>query len=382
MRVLNIVHSLREAGGIETFLLQICEVIHARPGLKIEVCYGGDAPGALAEPAQRLGVAVWGCRASVNPLDYMKRLKAELAARGPYDVLHTHGSNFGGPALRVGRQLGIPVRLAHYHNMTAGHRNDWKRRLYEWWLHRMVLGSATAFLNGTRAGLRYWFPELPEGDPRGVIIRYGIPVGDFQAATGRDEVRRELRIPPDAVVVGHVGRFAWQKNHKTLIAAAARIVPQRNDAWFLLVGDGELRAEAERQVDALGLRPRVVFAGIRRDVPRVLKAMDVFAFPSSIEGLGNSQLEAQAAGLPVVARDIPTAREAVAREFHRFLGPPFDADDFAAKILEMIAWKQTDPRPAQIAGEFGARFTIEMSAQATLAAWGYPGAQAPPDPCT
>ena len=109
-----------------------------------------------------------------------------------------------------------------------------------------------------------------------------------------------LGLPADALVVGHVGRFDPQKNPRFLVEIF-EIMPEA--ARLLLVGDGGLRPDVEQQAEALGIRDRILFTGVRTDVDRLLQAMDVFLMPSLFEGLPVSLVEAKAAGLPCLISD-------------------------------------------------------------------------------
>ena len=100
-------------------------------------------------------------------------------------------------------------------------------------------------------------------------------------------------------MIGHVGRFLWAKNHPFVVKVAAALFQREPRARLLLIGDGPLQPEIEALVRTSGIADRVIFAGARADVPRLLKgAMDAFVFPSHFEGLGLAAVEAQAAGLP------------------------------------------------------------------------------------
>ena len=113
----------------------------------------------------------------------------------------------------------------------------------------------------------------------------------------REKYRAELGLT-DKLVIGHVGRFQPAKNHSFLLDIFSLVHERRPDSALLLVGDGDLRAECEEKAAALGLSDSVIFTGNRSDVPELLQAMDVFAFPSVWEGLPVTLIEAQAAGLP------------------------------------------------------------------------------------
>lgn len=117
------------------------------------------------------------------------------------------------------------------------------------------------------------------------------------------EEREELKIPEDAFVVGHIGRFAPPKNHEFIVEIFAEVLKVKHNSFLLLVGDGDLKGKIEALTTELGIRDNVIFAGLRSDVNRILQVMDVFLFPSTYEGLPLSIIEAQAAGLPCLISD-------------------------------------------------------------------------------
>lgn len=122
---------------------------------------------------------------------------------------------------------------------------------------------------------------------------------------GRERVRKEFDID-NRFVIGHVGRFNQQKNHSFLLDVFNEIVKQNPKAVLVLVGKGELEDAVRQKVKKLGLQDYVIFAGIRKDIPQVMSAFDVFAFPSFYEGMPNTVIEAQATGLPCIVSDTIT----------------------------------------------------------------------------
>lgn len=168
------------------------------------------------------------------------------------------------------------------------------------------------------------------------VIRNGV---DFSRFAGlretKEEIRQELNIPQKAYVLGHVGRFTLQKNHEFLIAVFREACVKNPDSFLLMVGNGELQAQVERKLEQYGLRDRVLILSHRTDIPRLMKAMDVFVFPSSWEGFGIVLVEAQISGLRCLISD------AVPEETHlsRFVIPMKLADG-AEK------WAETAINPA------------------------------------
>ena len=138
--------------------------------------------------------------------------------------------------------------------------------------------------------------------------------------------------PKDGPLVGNVARLAPQKDHETLLEAARLVRDRRPDVRFAIVGDGELREELERRAEGLP----VLFTGARDDVPELLASFDVFAFPSLFEGLCLAVIEAQAAGVPVVATPAGGIRETVVDGETGLLVPTRDPGALAGGILRLL----------------------------------------------
>ena len=152
----------------------------------------------------------------------------------------------------------------------------------------------------------------------------------------RERIRSQLSIPPDAPVIGHVGRFVDAKNHLFLIDVFARIREENSRALLLLVGDGELRPQIEKAIAERNLTSSVIMIGLQDNVWDFYQAMDVFTFPSIYEGLPVSMVEAQAAGLPCcVSSSVPA--ETAITDLVTFLPLESGADAWAKVIPEKAA---------------------------------------------
>ena len=167
-----------------------------------------------------------------------------------------------------------------------------------------------------------------------IIIKNAIAVEDFVFDyKRRNMIRKELNIADEEFVIGHVGRFANQKNHKFLIDIFSEIVKKRENSTLILVGKGELQEDIKRKIESLGLTNKVIFTGVRSDVPDIMMAMDVFILPSFFEGLPNTVVEAQATGLRCLVSDSVT-KEVGFTDLVEFLSLELEAGDWANNALQ------------------------------------------------
>jgi glycosyltransferase involved in cell wall biosynthesis len=209
--------------------------------------------------------------------------------------------------LRLAAREGVPLRIVHSHNdvSTSDARAGFVRRQYLFLMRDWIEGYATCGLGASERATRALFGRDYRNDGRWRALLYAIDLTPFEGTVDRTSVRQELGIPANAFVLGHVGRFVAQKNHLFLLDLLAVLSRLDPSTVLLLVGDGPDRPDIEARASALGMRPRVLFTGVRDDVPRLMKGgMDVFALPSHFEGLGLVVVEAQAAGLPCVISDV------------------------------------------------------------------------------
>jgi glycosyltransferase involved in cell wall biosynthesis len=165
-----------------------------------------------------------------------------------------------------------------------------------------------------------------------------------------------------------VGSFSLPKNHQFLVRIAAEVMRSDPNVWLLLVGQGPLRFQIEKQILTEGITPRVVFAGARDDVPRILLgAMDVFVFPSLYEGLPLSVMEAQAAGLPVAISNSVTAEVQVVDGLMRWLSLTDPVTSWAEACLKFRSDGTRPPREECYRAVKKSSFNIHRNAEAMQA---------------
>jgi glycosyltransferase involved in cell wall biosynthesis len=197
------------------------------------------------------------------------------------------------------------------------------------------------------------------------VVYEGVP--DRPPVPGGQEALRALGLPEEALVVGNVAALTAHKDHETLIDAAVQVVQSVPAARFVVVGQGELEVRLRAQAEARGLGDRLVFAGFRDDLDRLLPAFHVFCLSSRQEGLGTSLLDAMCFGVPVVATSAGGIPEAVEDGATGRVVPPQHADALAAALVDVLE----DAKRRRTLGEAGRRryeerFTAERMVDATL----------------
>jgi glycosyltransferase involved in cell wall biosynthesis len=176
------------------------------------------------------------------------------------------------------------------------------------------------------------------------LIRGGIDPAPIRAAIPID--RATLGVLSDAAMILWVGRLDPVKGLSTLLDAL-RLMAEEMNAHLYLAGGGPLRDRLEQQARRLQLTSRVHFLGPRTDVPALLKAADVFVFPSRTEGLPNALLEAMAAGRPIVTTDVPGCRDLITHERSGFVVPSGDTRPLADAIRRLLRERDLAARLGQ-----------------------------------
>ncbi len=224
----------------------------------------------------------------------------KLFKRENYDCVHIH-SDVANKLLVAGlaaKLAGAKRIILHSHASGVDGKHRVAKRIFHACCRRFLRFIGTTFMSCSDLASNWMFPNVPKSEVR--MLKNGVDLNKFKYDEAkRGVLRKEIGVE-GKFVVGHVGRFAYQKNHDYLIEVFYRLHKVRRDAVLLLVGEGPLQNDIMTKVKEMRLAEDVIFWGTSSDVAGLFLAMDVFALPSHFEGLPIVGVEAQASGLPVV----------------------------------------------------------------------------------
>jgi glycosyltransferase involved in cell wall biosynthesis len=307
IRILQVLSSIA-GGGVGVWLLNVMRRLS--PRYQFDFIVFSPEPPKVVREIEAHGGRLLLCDDPHRPWALALRFVKLLRRHGPYDIVHCHLFTYSGLIVYLAYIMNVQQRIVHSHTDTSlnetGHSNLF-RSVYLALMKKWIRAYATHCLAISKAAAKDLFGDTWLKDGRVRIIHCGIDLSNFGDLVEPIAFRQELNLPPDAFVVGHVGRFIPLKNHVFILTIAQELLKREPRAYFLLVGNGPLRQEMENLAHQQGIHEHVRFLGLRDDVPRLLlRAMDVVILPSWYEGLPLILLEAQAAGRPCLFSDIIT----------------------------------------------------------------------------
>jgi glycosyltransferase involved in cell wall biosynthesis/ribosomal protein S18 acetylase RimI-like enzyme len=308
---------------------------------------GISAPGPNAATLEAAGIRFLPWRNATRAWNPVADLRAvaelvSLLRRERFDLLHTHNPKPGVIGRVAARLAGVPLVVNTVHGLYATPEDRLRKRAAVLGLEWLAARCSDLELYQSEEDLR-WARRIrlvPAG--RGELLGNGTDLERFNPdLVDPDrvaELRRELGIPHDALVVGTVGRLVVEKGYRELFAAARAVRRAHPRVWFLAVGAPDLeKADAITEAELAEAAGDVVVTGWRDDVRDLLAVMDVFVLASWREGMPRSAIEAAAMGRPLVLTDIRGCREVARHQREALLVPPHDPDALAAAIARLIA---------------------------------------------
>jgi glycosyltransferase EpsF len=386
LRVLQVVDTLG-MGGAETWLMELLRFWH---------CQGPDAPqidflatsgnrGIFDDEAQVLGTRIFYIRYGRSNLASFTQGLRQILKRGAYNAVHDHQDYASGWHFLLGASVLPPVRVTHVHNPAYQIRNNYGVTLSRRFTARVgkaLVARYSTHITGTsrQAIAEYGFDtsafcRIPKAalycgfDPKRFL-------GDVSPA--KASICDEFSWPADAKIILFAGRIdvsgdlGHPQNHKNSgFAVSVGIECSRKDPRVRMLLAGKPSAavpKLEERIAAAGLQGYIQFIGIRKDIERLMLGSDVLLFPSRGEGLGMVAVEAQAAGLPVLASTKVPVECVVVPELVRFKEVEAGAAAWATDLLE-LADRPRDVRDANQRVATSA-FSIESSSGALLRLYG------------
>jgi glycosyltransferase involved in cell wall biosynthesis len=374
VRVLHVITRLIVGGAQENTLITASELNKSAEWDAAVVCGPQTGPeGSLIESAEARGIPLTIEPALVRELNPFRDLGAlvrlaRLIRRGKFTIVHTHSSKAGILGRWAARLAGAPVIVHTVHGWGFHERQHPALSRLFIYLEKLTLGITDRLIVVSRLDIEKGL-EVGIGEPGDyVMIRSGIELDRFgHPLVPGEETRAILGIPAGAPVVGTVTRLSAQKSPLDFVRAASRVAAEMPEAHFLMVGDGPLKSDVDKLVRELGISNRVIMTGLRRDVPELLAAMDIFVLTSLWEGLPRVLPQAMAAGLPIVATSVDGNVEAIRHGANGLLTPPGEPDSLAAAVLSLFADKEL-ARKLAAAGkervqEYGDRLMVDHIAE-------------------
>jgi glycosyltransferase involved in cell wall biosynthesis len=370
MKVVHFITRLIIGGAQENTLLTV-EEQHRTFGDDVTLVTGSTTgpEGSLLERARqggfRLIVLDSLCR-SVRPLRDWAAYRAMcdyLRTERP-DIVHTHSSKAGILGRAAASCVGIPVvHTIHGASFHYG-QSAFAQRAYIR-AERWAAARTDHFISVADAMTAEYVAHDIAARDRFTTIFSGFDVEPFlNPPRARADVRRSWGFTDEHLVIGKIGRLFPLKGQEFVIAAAPEIVRRHPQARFVLVGDGILRAEYERRVEALGLSGHFHFTGLvpPATIPEFVNAMDAVMHTSQWEGLARVLPQALIAGVPVISFDVGGAREVVISGETGFLVP---TDDVPA-LIEATSRLADDPALRRSLGNEGRRRLTEQFRYQTM----------------
>lgn len=349
INVLRVVIGLNQ-GGVQQGVLNLFRGLDPRRFRPIACAIENDGAIGREIAAGGFEVVVLGRRKKGWGIGIVRDLARLIRER---EIQIVHGSSYH-PSLfaRVAGLLAkAPVLISHEHTMFL-HRRP-KRCLYSHLLGK-VTDANIAVCRAVRDQVISWYRL----DPTRVRVIYnGVDADRFRPGLAQVEAKRQLGIGPEVLTVMAIGRLDPEKGHRFLFEAISPLWRQRN-LRVVVVGTGRGEEAVRAAADAHGVTPAVTFTGLRRDIPELLAAADIFAAPTLQEGFPNAVLEAMAMARPVIATDVAGNTEAVTHEHDGLVVPRADVGALRSALVRLLDQPVLRDRLAAAARETVlARFT-------------------------
>lgn len=341
VKILFAFNGLLAKGGTEAVMLNIYNNID-KSKFKIDFMFVGEEEDDFSDYSKYLkqtGAKLY--YVTIRAKNYRKYLSdiKEIIKNNDYDIVHSHMDASGVEFLKIARKYNIPVRVAHSHNTNhLSNPRNLKEIVHKLFLEieRMKIRSyATHYIACSTEAGEWLFGRKRCQGKNYLLFKNAIDVSKYAFSDEIREIKRQELGLDNKKVIGHMGRFAHQKNHEYLIEIFKKIHEKDEDTVLVLIGEGELMHSVQEIVGNYGLTDVVYFLGSRSDVSELLQVFDIFVFPSRYEGLSVALIEAQASGLECVTSDSISPESKVTNLVH-MLNLNESPEEWANTILKLL----------------------------------------------
>ena len=315
IRILHVFGGL-DMGGAETMIMNIYRNID-REKIQFDfVTHSGRNQAYVSEIEQLGGKIYFFPKIRIYNLPLLiNEWKAFFEKHKEYKILHSHVRSYASIYIPIAKKYGLKT-IIHSHSTSNG---KGMKSFVKAILQYPLRYEADYFMGCSKEAGEWLFGKRIVKSDRYFTIKNAIDTRRYSFdRVQRSILRNQFGIDESVKVFMHVGRLHEAKNHIFLLHVFAMLIKEIPNSMLLLVGDGELLSEIEKQIEQLNLKSNVKMLGARTDIPDILNAADVFLFPSKWEGLPVTVVEAQASGLPCFVSDKITKEVAIS-ELVKFL---------------------------------------------------------------
>lgn len=283
-----------------------------------------------------------------------------LLRKGKFDIVHTHTAKAGALGRIAARLAGVKVivHTPHGHNFYGYFGAAANKAII--FIERLAACFTDKIIVFTELEKKDFIKFKVAPKNKVVLIYQGLELDKYsKAAMDKNKMRESFNIGQKEFVVGFIGRLEPVKGLDYFVDAASRVEKKNPNVRFILVGDGSMRQGLENKVRDLGIAQRFIFTGWREDIAQINSMLDILVLPSLNEAVGISLIEAQSAGVPVIATNVGGIPEVVNDNITGLLVPAADAASLAGAIEYLLENDQkriemSEAAKAWVAGKFKA----------------------------
>ncbi len=283
-------------------------------------------------------------------------------------IVHTHSSKAGLLGRLAAKLAGVPIIVHSPHgHVFVGYFGPIKTKIFII-LERLASRITDKIIALTQREKEDHIRLRIGSEDTFVIIHSGVELNKFKEMPliEGQNLRKNLGLPEDALIIGTSGRLEPVKGPEFLIKAANRIISQYPNTFFLFVGDGSLRRDLEKKALDLGIEKNIVFLGWRNDVSKIISIYDIFVLPSLNEGMGRVLVEAMALGKPIVASNAGGIPDLITHGKTGFLVPPKNSKELAKYIQILLENKEKRVKMGLAGKKMALNFSKEIMVSKTV----------------